>query len=62
MVVRQKPAPPVVKNAAKKLPLKRTSPINKATFARILDDEKNAPAPHKPAAKPKRKPRPKPRP
>jgi uncharacterized protein (UPF0147 family) len=61
MPVIQKPVPKVVKKAAKDLSTARSTRGTKnptlaaAEAARILDDQKNAPKPHKPAPKPSTK-------
>ncbi|MGA7324264.1 MAG: hypothetical protein WBX25_07240 [Rhodomicrobium sp.] len=58
MAVKQKPDPKIVKPAAKELGKKpqSTKPsVQAKTAARILDDQKNAPQPHKPKASPKKK-------
>ena len=47
MVVRQKPDPKVVKKSAKELANKRYGKLQREEDARILDDQKNAPKPHK---------------
>ena len=54
MTVKQKPDPKVVKSSAKEMAKSRKSA--KPTMAvrkdaRLLDDQKNAPQPHKPAKK-----------
>ena len=64
MAEKQKPKPPIVKRAAILLeePEKATNTDVKKMAARILDDQKNDPEPHKPApekAAPKPKPAPK---
>jgi len=55
MPVIQKPAPKVVKKAAKDLhkaqSTKGSPTLTAAEAARMLDDQRNAPKPHKPAPK-----------
>ena len=57
MPVKQKPAPQVVKAAAKgiKTPQSVKPIVVQKTEARILDDQKNAPQPHKPKGPTKKK-------
>lgn len=63
MAEKQKPQPPIVKRAAIliKDPAKATNADVKKMAARILDDQKNDPEPHKPGPK-KAPPKPKPAP
>lgn len=51
MAVKQKPAPAVVKAAARNLDNPKTPPMQRKMSARILDDQRNAPQPHRPTKK-----------
>ncbi len=51
MTVKQKPEPKIVKVAARDLHKPNAPTIEKKMSARILDDQRNAPQPHKPTKK-----------